>query len=155
MTAISTTTATTATTTGRPTALRRAGSIARWVLQASLAVQFASGGILKLTGDARMVDLFTDVGAGQWLRYLVGVCEVAGALGLLVPGLTAAAALGLTGLMAGAVATNLLIGISPAMPAAFLLVAAYIADSRRADLHRPAHVATDDTDTHPGKEEQR
>ena len=124
------------------------------VLQAALAAQFASGGILKLTGDARMVDLFTDIGAGHWLRHLVGVCEVAGALGLLVPRLAAAAALGLTGLMAGAVAINLLIGISPAMPAAFLLVAAYIAHSRRADLRRFARAATNDTDTHPGKEEQ-
>jgi putative oxidoreductase len=122
--------------TGRPAALRRTGSIIRWVLQVVLAVQFASGGVLKLVGDPRMVDLFTDIGAGQWLRYLVGVCEVAAAVGLLVPRLTAAAALGLTGLMAGAVITNLLIGISPAMPAAFLLLAGVIVYTRRARLRR-------------------
>jgi putative oxidoreductase len=122
--------------TGRPTTLRRTGRIARWVLQVFLAVQFASGGVLKLTGDARMVDLFGDVGAGQWLRYLVGVCEVAAAVGLLVPRLAALAALGLTALMAGAVVTNLMIGISPAMPAVFLLIAAVIVHSRRAQLRR-------------------
>ncbi|RKF24067.1 DoxX family membrane protein [Micromonospora globbae] len=106
----------------------------RWVLQVFLAVQIASGGVLKLIGDARMVDLFTDIGMGQWLRYLVGVCEVAAAVGLLVPRLAALAALGLSGLMAGAVVTNLLIGVNPAMPAAFLLVAGVIVYSRRAQL---------------------
>lgn len=121
----------------RSTALRRTASTTRWVLQVFLAVQFASGGLLKLIGDARMVDLFTDIGLGQWLRYLVGVCEVAAAIGLLVPRLAALAALGLTGLMAGAVVTNLLIGANPAMPAAFLLVAGVIVYSRRAQLRRP------------------
>lgn len=121
----------------RSTALRRTASIARWVLQVFLAVQFTSGGLLKLIGDARMVDLFTDVGLGQWLRYLVGVCEVAAAIGLLVPRLAALAALGLTGLMAGAVVTNLLIGANPAMPTAFLLAASVIVYSRRAQLRRP------------------
>lgn len=121
----------------RPTALRRTGSIARWILQVVLAVLVASGGVLKLIGDANMVDLFTDIGVGQRLRYLVGVCEVAGAIGLLVPRLAAPAALGLTGLMASAVVTNLLIGISPAIPAAFLVIAAAIAYSRRARLPRP------------------
>ncbi|WP_204985306.1 DoxX family protein [Micromonospora globbae] len=120
--------------TSRSTALRRAASMGRWVLQVFLAVQIASGGVLKLIGDARMVDLFTDIGMGQWLRYLVGVCEVAAAVGLLVPRLAALAALGLSGLMAGAVVTNLLIGVNPAMPAAFLLVAGVIVYSRRAQL---------------------
>ncbi|MEU5948506.1 DoxX family protein [Micromonospora sp. NPDC047465] len=122
----------------RPTGLRRTGTIARWVVQVFLAVQFVSGGVLKLIGDARMVDLFTDIGAGQWLRYLVGVCEVAGALSLLVPRLAALAALGLTGLMAGAVVTNVLIGANPVVPAAFLLLAAVVAVSRRAQMRRPA-----------------
>jgi len=118
----------------RSTVLRRAASMGRWVLQVFLAVQFASGGVLKLIGDARMVDLFSDIGVGQWLRYLVGVCEVAAAVGLLVPRLAALAALSLSGLMAGAVVTNLLIGVNPAMPAAFLLVAGVIVYSRRTQL---------------------
>ncbi|MER5333736.1 DoxX family protein [Micromonospora sp. NPDC002717] len=121
----------------RPTGRRRTGSIARWIVRVFLAVQFVSGGVLKLIGEPRMVDLFTDIGAGQWLRYLVGVCEVAGALGLLVPRLAALAALGLAGLMAGAVVTNVLIGANPAVPAAFLLLAAVVAYGRRAQLRRP------------------
>jgi hypothetical protein len=65
-----------------PTA--RATNVALWVLQAVLAFQFAGGGLLKLTGSPEMVDLFTAIGAGQWLRYLVGALEVAGAVGLLI-----------------------------------------------------------------------
>ena len=34
----------------------------------------------KLAGDPVMVDMFADIGAGQWLRYLVGALEVAGGL---------------------------------------------------------------------------
>jgi putative oxidoreductase len=126
----------TSTTTTTITPLRRTGSLVLWAMQVFLAVQFASGGVLKLIGDARMVDLFTDIGAGQWLRYLVGACEVAAAIGLLVPRLAAPAAVGLTGLMTGAVVTNLLIGISPAMPAVFLLIAGFIVHRRRAELRR-------------------
>jgi uncharacterized membrane protein YphA (DoxX/SURF4 family) len=120
---------------------RRTGSLVTWALQVILAVQFAAGGVLKLTGDPRMTDLFTDIGLGQWLRYLVGVCEVAAAIGLLVPRLAGPAAVGLIGLMAGAVVTNLLIGISPAMPAVFLLTAVVIVYLRRAQLRRLVRTA--------------
>jgi uncharacterized membrane protein YphA (DoxX/SURF4 family) len=43
-----------------------------------------------------------DTGAGQWLRFLVGVLELAGAVGLLVPALVGAAAAGLAALLTGA-----------------------------------------------------
>jgi hypothetical protein len=40
---------------------------------------------MKLGGVDSMVPLFADSGAGQWLGYVVGVPEVAGAVGLLIP----------------------------------------------------------------------
>ena len=40
---------------------------------------------MKLSGSPVMVDLFAESGAGQWLRYVVGVFELADAIGLLVP----------------------------------------------------------------------
>jgi uncharacterized membrane protein YphA (DoxX/SURF4 family) len=46
----------------------RAGNVGLWVLQAVLAFQFAGGGLLKLSGAPVMVELFADIGAGQWLR---------------------------------------------------------------------------------------
>jgi uncharacterized membrane protein YphA (DoxX/SURF4 family) len=109
----------------------RVGNVALWVLQAVLAFQFAGGGLLKLTGSPEMVDLFATIGAGQWLRYVVGALEVAGAVGLLVPRLSGLAALGLAALMAGATVTNLfVIGESPWLPVGLLLVSAVVAWGR-------------------------
>jgi putative oxidoreductase len=119
------------TTRSRPAA-RRGKAAVVWAVQVLLAVQFAAGGLLKVAGDDVMVALFTDIGAGQWLRYLVGALELAGALGLLVPRLAGPAALGIVGLMAGATVTNVVIlGISPAVPLVFLLLGAVVAWSRR------------------------
>lgn len=109
----------------------RRTSIGLWVLQAVLAFQFAGGGFLKLSGAPVMVDLFADIGAGQWLRYAVGALEVAGAVGLLIPALSGLAALGVTALMVGAVITNqFVIGESPWLPVALLAVGAVIARGR-------------------------
>ncbi|WP_426246213.1 DoxX family protein [Nocardioides sp. LHG3406-4] len=121
----------------------RPGSVALWVVQVLLATQFVGAGLTKLSGNAAMVDMFAEIGAGQWFRYLVGVLELAGAIGLLLPRLCGLAALGLTGVMAGAVVTNLFVlGESPVLPLAFLAVAGLIAWLRRATIaeqvHRPA-----------------
>jgi uncharacterized membrane protein YphA (DoxX/SURF4 family) len=109
----------------------RVGNVGLWVLQAVLAFQFAGGGLLKLSGAPVMAELFADIGAGQWLRYLVGALEVAGAVGLLVPRLSGLAALGLAGLMVGATATNLfVIGESPWLPIGLLLASVLVARGR-------------------------
>jgi uncharacterized membrane protein YphA (DoxX/SURF4 family) len=107
-------------------------NVALWILQAVLAFQFAGGGLLKLTGSPEMVELFAAVGVGQWLRYMVGTLEVAGAVGLLVPRLSGLAALGLAGLMVGATTTNLfVVGESPWLPIGLLLASALVAWGRR------------------------
>jgi uncharacterized membrane protein YphA (DoxX/SURF4 family) len=107
-------------------------NVALWVLQAVLALQFAAGGLAKLAGAPALVDLFASIGAGQWLRYVVGALEVAGAVGLLVPRLSRLAALGLAALMVGATVTNLfIIHERPWLPVGLLLVAAVIAWGRR------------------------
>lgn len=112
---------------------------ALWIAQGLLALQFAIGGMAKLAGSQAMVDMFTDIGAGQWLRYLVGALELAGALGLLVPRWCSSAAFGLVGLMAGAVLTNtVVLGESPLLPAVFGSVAALIAWGRRDAIERGA-----------------
>ena len=113
---------------------RRSVAVALWVAQAVLALQLASGGILKLIGDAAMVDLFTDIGAGQWFRYAVGLVELAGAVGLLIPRLCGLAALGVTALLVGATVTNVAIGVAPWLPLVLLLVAATVAYARRSEI---------------------
>lgn len=113
---------------------RRSVTVALWAAQVLLAVQIGSGGVLKLVGDATMVDLFTDIGAGQWLRYVVGVIEVTGAAGLLTPRLSALAALGVSALLAGATITNVLLGVPPWIPLVLLLLSAAITFFRRGEI---------------------
>lgn len=116
----------------RPTTIRkRVLNLTLWLFQVLLAFQFAAGGWLKLSGDPAMVDMFAAIGAGQGFRYVVGVLEIAGAVGLLIPRLSGPAALGLVGLMVGASATNVLVlGTAPWLPLAFLLMSVLVAWGR-------------------------
>ena len=109
----------------------RAAHIGRWAVRILLSAQFVVGGVLKLTADPAMVAMFDDIGAGQGLRLLVGGCEVAGAVGLLVPRLARLAATGLVGLMVGAAVTNVVaLQTSPAVPLVLLALATVVAATR-------------------------
>lgn len=122
---------TTLTRTNATSAPRRARTFIAWAVQLVLASQFVASGLFKLTGDPRMVAMFAEIGAGQWLRVVVGALEVAGAVGLLVPRLTRLAAAGLVALMLGATVTNVaVLDTSPALPLVFLLLAAIVAALR-------------------------
>jgi putative oxidoreductase len=117
----------------RPVATHRtARTRVLWALQAVLALQFAAGGLAKLAGAAAMVEMFAEIGAGQWFRYAIGALEVTGAVAVLVPRLSGLAALGLVGLMAGASATNVaVLGTGPWLPLVLLAVSAAVAYGRR------------------------
>ena len=122
------------TTITRPRTARtgRFANVATWIVQAVVGLQFISGGALKLAGSAVMVDLFADIGAGQWLRYVVGALEVAGGVGLLVRPLCGLAAAGLAVVMVGAVVTNVaVINENPTLPAVYLVLLTLIAYRRR------------------------
>jgi putative oxidoreductase len=109
---------------GKPRAVR----IVTWIVRVLLALQFIVGGFTKLIGEPAMVAMFADIGAGQSLRILVGVCEVAGAIGLLIPRLYRLAACGLVLLMIGATVTNVVfLQISPIPPLVFGALAAAVA----------------------------
>jgi putative oxidoreductase len=124
-------TAAPATTPVRPTGRARAARIGLWAARIALAAQFVAGGALKLTGDPAMVAMFSDIGAGQGLRLFIGACEVAGAIGLLVPRLARLAATGLVLLMVGATVTNVVtLQISPAVPLVLMILAAVVAVTR-------------------------
>lgn len=93
-----------------------------WVLSGLAAFAFLGAGAGKLTGAEPMVATFEKIGVGQWFRYLTGLLEVGGAIGLFIPGLGFFAAALLAMVMAGAVVTHLaVLGGSPA-PALVLLV---------------------------------
>jgi putative oxidoreductase len=85
---------------------RRRTSLLLWAAQIPLAALFVSVAVPKLTGSHQAVQEFGQIGAGQWLRYLVGTAELAGAIGLLTPWLAGLAAAGLAADMAGATIIN-------------------------------------------------
>jgi putative oxidoreductase len=100
---------------GRPS--RRIGA---WALQGLVAAAFLAAGSAKLAGVPFMVDLFQQIGLGQWFRVVTGAVEVTGAVALLIPGLASIGALWLGGTMVGAVATHLFVLHTSPVPAIVL-----------------------------------
>jgi putative oxidoreductase len=111
---------------------RRTGA---WTLQGIVAAAFVAAGFAKLAGVPFMVDLFAQIGLGQWFRVVTGVVEVTGAVALLVPGLASIGALWLGGTMVGAVATHLFVLHTSPVPAIVLgLLNAVVVYLRRDEL---------------------
>lgn len=129
-------TASTSVPTARPTS--RVAHRALWVLQVLMGVFFVvASAAPKFLGDPYAVEIFTQIGAGQWFRYLVGAIELAGGIGLMVPRLAGPAAVGLMGLMVGAAYTQAVVLDAPAMvtsPVIFFVLAAVIAWGRRRSI---------------------
>ncbi|MFC5745232.1 DoxX family protein [Actinomadura rugatobispora] len=135
MTALTHTTAA-ATTDVPTTGRRRAVNRAMWTAQILLGafLLFASA-LPKFFGEANAIETFELIGWGDWFRYVTGVVEAAGAIGLVVPRLAGAAATALIGLMAGAALTQILV-IEPAwaaMPVAMGVIFGLIAWARRGE----------------------
>lgn len=124
-------------TTSRATTSRAVNRLL-WTIQIVVGVFFvvASAGP-KLFGEAYAVETFTQIGAGQWFRYLVGILELAGGIGLLVPRLAGPAALGLVGLLIGATITQAFIldgGVLVLTPVILVVLVAGVAWGRRQQI---------------------
>lgn len=102
-----------------------------WTLQVALAAVFVFTASRKFMGHPVPVATVEALGAGQWLRIAIGVAELAGAIGLLVPRLAGLAASCLALLMLGAVGTHLLVVGGSAVPALVLLAASAAVASLR------------------------
>lgn len=128
-----TTTAATTTAATRPAS--RAAHRALWVLQILMGVFFVvASAAPKFAGQAYAVEIFAQIGAGDWFRYFVGAVELAGGVGLMVPRLAGPAAVGLMGLMIGAAFTQAVVLDAPSMvvsPIIFFVLVAVIAWGRR------------------------
>src|SRR5262245_15459014 len=86
----------------------RATSITLWVLQILLATYMLFGSAAPMfTGEAHIAETFRRIGFGHWFQYFTAFVEAAGAIGMLLPRFAGLAALGLIGVMTGAVATEL------------------------------------------------
>ena len=108
-------------------------NVALWILQILIALLFLFAGGVKLVGP---LDQLTK-GMPPWLSpgflRFVGVCEVAGGLGLILPrllrikpGLTPLAAVALIGIMIGATVVTAT-GASPAQAASPIIVGLILA----------------------------
>ena len=92
-----------------------------WVLQALLALLFLFAGVSKFLMP--LDQMVAQTGLPGWLLLFVGVCEILGGLGLVLPGifrvrtgLTLLAALGLVVIMIGAVTLTVKsMGVGPAI----------------------------------------
>src|SRR5688572_27843951 len=89
--------------------------IATWCLTVPLAALFLLAGAGKFGAEATAN--FQKFGYSDGFRIFIGIAEMAGGIGLLVPGLSTWAALGLVVIMAGAVYTHVMVGINIAFPA--------------------------------------
>lgn len=107
--------------------------------RATLCLTFMFAGSSKLVMSAEQMSGNTEIDFPLWFMRFIGVCEVAGALGLILPsvsrihtGLTPLAACGLVVIMVGATTTTAVTG--PVAFALFPLVvgiaAAYVAYGR-------------------------
>lgn len=81
-------------------------AVTLWVVSVLLAAMFLFAGGSKLAGAPMHVEHFHDWGYPDWFRLLIGVAELAGGIGLLVPRLATPAAGGLVIVMIGAVYTH-------------------------------------------------
>jgi len=111
---------------------------ALWTAQILLALTFLFAGVAKLVMSSE--DLTKDIDLSATFLRFIGVCEVLGAIGLIVPELlrmhrwlTPLAASGLVIIMIGAVAITIAdMGVAPAaFPLVVGLLAAFVAYGRR------------------------
>jgi uncharacterized membrane protein len=112
----------------------RRARIALRGLQIVLALFFGIASALpKLVGHASAAEVFDEIGWGSAGMYAIGLLELAGTIGLLVPVLQSVAAVALSGLMIGAFVFQVTVfdGEHAATPLILIVPLAVIAWARR------------------------
>lgn len=109
-----------------------------WVAQILLALGMISAGIIKLISADELLTTFYPLFPAPFIRF-IGVCEILGAIGIVVPAalrirpeLTPLAAAGLAIIMGGAVISTIVMGAASmiATPLALFLLAVFVAYGR-------------------------
>lgn len=125
----------------KPSRRRDFAPIALWAAQIGLGALFIFAGAMKFIMP--MEEMQKEIAWSPWFMYFIGVAEIAGGLGLILPGLTKIArgltplaGLGLIVIMIGAVTTTVAtMGVLPALyPLAVGLVAVAVVRGRRSWL---------------------
>lgn len=104
--------------------------IAVWIVSILLVAIFASAGVPKLLMPEKVRPMFVQYGYAPWFATVIGISEVLGAIGLLVPRVAALAAAGLSIIMVGAFFTlathhEFLQAIGPLVVLALLITVGY------------------------------
>ena len=111
------------------------------VLTVLLALAFLLSGIMKLTGAEQATQGFENWGYPIFFMYIIGLCEVAGAVGLWLRRFSFAAKVCFILLMAGAVLTHLVFDtVKEAVPPIILIIFTAVA----LGLHRQERNTNDD-----------
>ena len=113
-------------------------NIALWIIQVLLALLFLFAGAMKFIMPIEEMTKQMPVAIPGLFLHFIGVCEIFGGLGLILPmllrikpWLTPIAAAGLVIIMIGAMAFSLMMGITAAIPALVTgLLAAFVAYGR-------------------------
>lgn len=109
-----------------------------WIAQVLLALAMLSAGIIKLNSADELLTSYYPLFPAMFIRF-IGVCEILGAIGLVVPAalrirpeLTPLAAAGIAMIMAGAVISTIAMGAPSAIaiPLILFLLAVFIAYGR-------------------------
>ena len=91
--------------------------VVSWIAQVVVAGIFVMASIPKLTGDAAAVKIFNDLGAGDAVRYAVGVAALVAAVLILVPKTVPIGAIVSLGVISGAIVSHLAkLGIAVEIP---------------------------------------
>lgn len=106
-----------------------------WILQLLLALLFLMAALTKFAGAEQSVQVFEGMHADPWLRYTIGVLEIFGAIGLVVPRACALAAACLAALMVGAaIAQAATVGSGIQVPVIYLVLSLAVLFFRRRSL---------------------
>jgi uncharacterized membrane protein YphA (DoxX/SURF4 family) len=113
----------------------KANTIATWIIRILLALAFLAAATAKLSGVPMMVQVFDQIGFGQWFRIVTALVEIAGAIALFIPGLSALAALWLGTTMVCAILAHIIVlHTSPGGAVVLLLLNVVLVWLRRDEL---------------------
>ncbi|MEL7106670.1 MAG: DoxX family protein [Pseudomonadota bacterium] len=103
-----------------------------WAAMAIVTLVMLAGGVMKLTGNPLATASFAALGLPAWFALFIGVCEIAGAVGLWLRKTSMLAAIGIAIIMVGAVYYHIMhTPISEAIPAFVVLACCGLIISRK------------------------
>jgi putative oxidoreductase len=113
---------------------RRGMNIMLWVLQGITALGFIFSAVMKFSGSPQALAVFEAMGTASWMPYLIGLLEILGSVGLLIPRLSGIAALAFVALMIGALVSHSIWGGFAAPAVVMLILSVVLAYSRRSTI---------------------